>query len=67
MCHISVLNVSGWWQVINVIDIGEENGCSWILTTQQTLTPPLLLQMLLRTTYLLLLLIKWDTLFDSHI
>ena len=41
MCHISVLNVSGWWQVINVIDIGEESGGSKILTlltVQQTST-----------------------------
>ena len=40
MCHITVLNVSGWWHVINVIDIGEESGGSKILallTLQQTL------------------------------
>ena len=41
MCHISVLNVSGRWHVINVIDIGEESGGSKILTlltVQQTYT-----------------------------
>ena len=41
MCHISVLNVSGRWHVINVIDIGEESGGSKILTlltVQQTST-----------------------------
>ena len=36
MCHITVLNVSGEWHVINVIDIGEESGGSKILALLTT-------------------------------